>query len=317
VGRADLPSDPQLMGKNAYAACTTSTSPRSTSVARRQCTSSRWAAARAGRALICSKIIPSAPTKRWTCSRRHNSCKRKFVPELNGRLVATCGDATSSPSRTLRRLRGGQRDHVTEMPAAPPEEDERFFRRRSACLSRAGSWCGHAIPTHLEALLRPLGPSASNDRELRRDQGSVKARDEDKARIDPRGQLIKTFHASRSHAGRQASRPGRGRAEELLAQSGTKLYDNMVTHRTYKVSMFQKPSPSSVTGSPRLSCVRGEACFFGFPPAKPKRGKSPRKDCGAGAVCALHHPLEMTPFLWILLVGGDERHRLVGSVTLG
>ncbi len=41
----------------------------------------------------------AAPTRPSTCSRpRIRTCKRKFVPELGGRLIATCADATDLDS---------------------------------------------------------------------------------------------------------------------------------------------------------------------------------------------------------------------------
>ena len=244
-------SDPQLMGKNAYAGLFHFDLAKEYVKARagKVHVIEMGCGTGAGAHLICSKVLPACTYEAVDMQQAGiNSCKRKFVPELNGRLKATWGDAT------LLTIADGSADfvavnetHVTEMPGRATEEDERFFKTAYRMLKPGGFlvW-GNAIPDSTWKpcfeLLEKIGFKMVESCDVTKE--AVKARDEDKARIDSYvAQLMAAYHGFKiPFVG------GRRRAladvalKNFSRNPGTKLYDNMVDGTdTYKVSLIQKP----------------------------------------------------------------------------
>ncbi len=103
----------------------------------------------AGAHHVCSSVLPHCTYE--AIDMQHagiKTCERKFVPELGGRLVATCTDATKL------QIADGTADfvavnetHVTEHAGEVTEEDERFFDTAYRLLNPGGFlvW-GNAIP---------------------------------------------------------------------------------------------------------------------------------------------------------------------------
>jgi len=178
-----------------------------------------------------------------------DTCRRKFVPELGGRLVATRADATQTP------IESGSADfvavcetHVTEMPGHATDEDRRFFATAFRLLKPGGYmvW-GNAIP---ESTWKPcfdclesVGFKLIEVCDVTKE--AVLARDLDKGRADAFvQQCLQRFAGFRV--------PMLGPARRLEAQlamenfyrnPGTNLYNNMVDGTdTYKVVLLQKPA---------------------------------------------------------------------------
>jgi SAM-dependent methyltransferase len=248
--------DPQVMGKNAYAGLYHFDLVQEYIRARNGKVHiiEMGCGTGAGAHLICSKILPNCTYQAVDMQQAGiNSCKRKFVPELNGRLVATCGDATQLdvPDGSADFVAVNE-THVTEMPGKTTEEDVRFFKTAYRLLKPGGFlvW-GNAIPDSTWQpcfdLLESLGMKVLEVCDVTKE--AVRARDEDKARIDAYvDQIINTFHGFKI--------PLLGGKRRALAEvalknfsrnPGTRLYDNMVDGTdTYKVVLVQKPAlPSS------------------------------------------------------------------------
>ncbi len=247
----NLPTDPQLMGKNAYAGLYHFDLAQEYIKARdgKVHIIEMGCGTGAGAHLICSKVLPNCTYEAVDMQQAGiNSCKRKFVPELGGRLVATCGDASelkiADHSADFIAI---NETHVTEMPGKTTDEDVRFFKTAHRMLKPGGFlvW-GNAIPESTWQpcfdLLANLGFNKIEICDVTKE--AVKARDEDKRRIDAYvDQIVDTFHGFKI--------PVLGSKRRALAEialknfsrnPGTKLYDNMVDGTdTYKVCLLQKP----------------------------------------------------------------------------
>lgn len=244
-------SDPQLMGKNAYAGLYHFAAAQEYIKARdgKVHIIEMGCGTGAGAHLICSKIIPACTYEAVDMQQAGiNSCKRKFVPELNGRLKATCGDATqlTIPDGSADFVAVNE-THVTEMPGRATEEDERFFKTAYRMIKPGGflTW-GNAIPDSTWKpcfeLLEKIGFKMVEQCDVTKE--AVKARDEDKRRIDSYvGQIISTFHGFKiPMLGSKRSALADVALKNFSRNPGTKLYDNMVDGTdTYKVVLFQKP----------------------------------------------------------------------------
>jgi ubiquinone/menaquinone biosynthesis C-methylase UbiE len=244
-------NDPQLMGKNAYAGHMHWDLVKDYVKARdgKVHITEMGCGTGAGAHLILSKFLPKGTYEAVDMQQAGiNSCHRKFVPELNGRLVATCGDATR-----LDRPAGSSdfvivnETHVTEMPGRTTEEDERFFRTAHRLIKPGGFllW-GNAIPDSTWKpcfeLLEKIGFKVIEVCDVTKE--SVKGRDMDKRRIDAYVEnMMHKFHAFKI--------PLLGSRRRALAEvalknfsrhPGTNLYNNMVDGTdTYKVIIVQKP----------------------------------------------------------------------------
>lgn len=245
------PDDPQRMGKNAYAGLFHFDLARQYIAERKGKVHvvEMGCGTGAGAHLICSRLFPQCTYEAVDMQQAGiNSCKRKFVPELGGRLIATCGDVTKLPfADASADFVAVNETHVTEMPGRTTEEDERFFRTAYRVLKPGGYlvW-GNAIPDSTWKpcfeLLEKIGMKVVEVCDVTKE--AVQARDEDKRRIDAYvDNMITKFHAFKI--------PVLGDKRRALAEvalknfsrnPGTKLYDNMVDGTdTYKVVLVQKP----------------------------------------------------------------------------
>jgi ubiquinone/menaquinone biosynthesis C-methylase UbiE len=244
-------TDPQVMGRNAYAGLY--------HFERAQA----YIKARAGKVHIvemgcgtgagahqtCSMILPDCTYEAVDMQQAGiNSCNRKFVPHLNGRLKATCGDATtlSIPDGAADFVAVNE-THVTEMPGCATEEDVRFFKTAYRLLKPGGYFVwGNAIPESTWKpcfdVLESIGLEVLEVCDVTKE--AVKARDDDKARIDSYvGQIIDTFHGFKiPMLGGRRSALAEVALKNFSRNPGTKLYDNMVDGTdTYKVVLVHKP----------------------------------------------------------------------------
>jgi SAM-dependent methyltransferase len=175
------------------------------------------------------------------------TCKRKFVPELGGRLKATRADCTKLP------IEDGVADfvavcetHVTEMAGQVTPEDAQFFRTAHRLLKPGGMlvW-GNAIPDSTWQpcfdFLESIGMKKIEECDVTKE--AILARDQDKPRADEfvdeaLGQMwgfrIPWFGTKKRIEARQAML-------NFYRNPGTRLYDTMTTRTdTYKVVCFQK-----------------------------------------------------------------------------
>ena len=251
-GKAPIsPSDPQLMGKNAYSGLYHFEAARQYIEARQGKVHivEMGCGTGAGAHLICSTIIPACTYEAVDMQQAGiNSCNRKFVPELRGRLVATCGDATTlALPAGVADFVAVNETHVTEMPGRATTEDERFFKAAFRMLKPGGFlvW-GNAIPDSTWApcfeLLGRIGFTMLESCDVTTE--AIKARDEDKQRIDSYvDQIISTFHGFKiPRLGGKRKALADVALKNFSRNPGTKLYENLVDGTdTYKVSLFQKP----------------------------------------------------------------------------
>lgn len=204
----------------------------------------------AGAHHVCSSVFPKATYEAVDMqSAGVQTCRRKFVAELGGRLVATHSDAThlTIPDGSADFVAVNE-THVTEQTGRVTEEDERFFKTAYRLLKPGGYlvW-GNAIP---EPTWQPcFDYLKSLGMEMRRNDDvtleAVKARDEDKARIDTYvDQCIENFYAFKIPVIGAKRRVESDIALKNFARNpGTNLYDAMVTREdTYRVVAFRKPA---------------------------------------------------------------------------
>lgn len=203
----------------------------------------------AGAHLVCSKVLPNCTYE--AVDMQHaaiQTCKRKFVPELKGRLVATCSDATKLTTKDgVADFVAVNETHVTEMPGKATDEDRRFFETAYRLLKPGGYlvW-GNAIPESTWKpcfeLLESIGMKVLENRDVTKE--AVQARDEDKARIDTYiDQCIKTFFGFRIPVlGSRKRDEAEVALKNFSRNPGTRLYVNMVDGTdTYRVILAQKP----------------------------------------------------------------------------
>lgn len=202
----------------------------------------------AGAHQVCKNVLPHCTYEAVDMQNAAiQTCRRKFVPELGGRLVATCADCTALP------IAPGSADivaicetHVTEQTGVLTTEDETFFRVAHRTLKPGGFlvW-GNAIP---DATWQPcfdfltsIGMKLVEVRDVTK--GAVVARDEDQGRVDAYVEhALNTFHGFRIPVVGQRRRLEAGIAmKNFYRNPGTKLYNNMTDGTdTYKVATFEK-----------------------------------------------------------------------------
>ena len=172
---------------------------------------------------------------------------RKFVGELGGRMRATCSDAT-----LLDRPHGNSdfiavnETHVTEYAGVVTPEDERFFQKAHSLLKPGGHivW-GNAIPDSTWGAcfswLEKNGFTLREDCDVTEE--AVRARDEDKARIDAFvEQLTQMFYAFHLPVwGTRKRQEAEVALKNFARNPGTRLYQNMVDRTdTYRVVLLEK-----------------------------------------------------------------------------
>jgi hypothetical protein len=197
---------------------------------------------------VCSEVLPKCTYEAFDMQEAAiRTCRRKFVPELGGRLVATRADCTKMPIRAERAdFVAVCETHVTEYPGVVSSEDEKFFDAVRRTLKPGGFlvW-GNAIPTstwqpcfdHLESIGFSLVESHDVTKE------AVRARDEDEPRMNVYvEQCLQKFVGFRI--------PVLGQKRRALAEVAlknfsrnprTRLYTNMVDGTdTYRVTLLRK-----------------------------------------------------------------------------
>jgi ubiquinone/menaquinone biosynthesis C-methylase UbiE len=175
------------------------------------------------------------------------TCKRKFVPQLNGRLKATRADCTKLP------IDDGVADfvavcetHVTEFAGQVTEEDAKFFRTAHRLLKPGGMlvW-GNAIPDSTWQpcfdFLESIGMKQIEICDVTKE--AIVARDEDKRRADDYvDEVLRRMWGFRIPViGTKKRNEARQAMLNFYRNPGTRLYDTMTTRTdTYKVVCFQK-----------------------------------------------------------------------------
>jgi ubiquinone/menaquinone biosynthesis C-methylase UbiE len=243
-------TDPQIFGRNAYsglfhfpeAQAYVAEREGKVSIVEMGCGTG------AGAHHVCSNVLPQCTYEAVDMQMAGiATCRRKFVPELNGRLKATQADATKLD------IADGSQDfvvvnetHVTEHPGVVSKEDELFLGTAKRILKPGGYlvW-GNAIP---EATWQPcfdylesIGMKVIEVCDVTKE--AVVARDRDFVRVEAYvKETLDRFH------GFKIPFIGKGRrleAEQALKNffrhPGTNLYENMKDGTdTYKVSLVQK-----------------------------------------------------------------------------
>jgi ubiquinone/menaquinone biosynthesis C-methylase UbiE len=197
---------------------------------------------------VCSHVLPEATYEAVDMQQAAiRTCQRKFVPELGGRLVATCADATALPiAEHSADIIAVNETHVTEMRGKVTEEDKRFFGEANRVLKPGGYlvW-GNAIPDETwDACFGHLRESMKVVEVKDVTTEAVRARDEDKLRIDAfADQCGKRFLGFRVPVlGKRKRLEAATALKNFCRNPGTRLYEDMRTRRdTYKVAVLQKP----------------------------------------------------------------------------
>jgi len=202
----------------------------------------------AGANLTCGVTLPKCTYEAVDMQRAAiETCKRKFVPRHNGRLVATWADATKMT------VKDGAADfvavnetHVTEQPGRATEEDKVFFKTAHRHLKPGGYlvW-GNAIPDSTWKpcfeVLESLGMKQIEVRDVTKE--AVIARDEDKRRVDLYvDAAINSFFGFRIPVlGNKKRAEAEFAMKNFYRNPGTNLYRKMTDGTdTYKVGAFQK-----------------------------------------------------------------------------
>lgn len=175
------------------------------------------------------------------------TARRKFVPQTNGRMVATCADCTEVPiADEAADIVAVCETHVTEHEGLVSPEDKAFFGQIKRLLKPGGYlvW-GNAIPDDTWQpcfdYLESIGMRVIEKRDVTPE--AITARDEDTQRaIAYVDQCCEKFWAFRIPV---LGRIKRDQAEIALKNfyrhPGTNLYANMEDRTdTYKVVLVQK-----------------------------------------------------------------------------
>lgn len=204
----------------------------------------------AGAHHVASKVLPHCTYEAVDMQRAAiETCKRKFVPELGGRLKATCSDATTLVTADgVADIVAINETHVTELTGVATEEDKKFFKTVWRLLKPGGYlvW-GNAIPDPTWEpcfeVLEALGMKRICLRDVT--QEAIAARDQDKGRVDAYvDQAIAKFHAFRLPIfGAQRRHEAEQAMKNFYRNPGTRLYEKMGDGTdSYKVVLFQKPA---------------------------------------------------------------------------
>ncbi|MBK8256627.1 MAG: class I SAM-dependent methyltransferase [Polyangiaceae bacterium] len=246
------PSDPQRFGKNAYTGLYQFDAVKEYVKARdgRVSVVELGCGTGAGAHHVCSHVLPKCTYEAVDMQQAAiATCRRKFVPELGGRLVATRADATrvAIPDATADFLAVCE-THVTEMAGRTTPEDRRFFENARRILKPGGYlvW-GNAIPDSTWQpcfdLLKDIGMKQIEVRDVTAE--AVKARDEDAGRVDAYvEQCLDRFYGFRIPVlGEKRRAEARLALYNFYRNPGTNLYENMRNGTdSYKVVLFQKPA---------------------------------------------------------------------------
>ncbi len=203
----------------------------------------------AGAHHICRKVWPKCTYMAIDMQRAAiETCERKHVPELNGRLKAVHGDATQVP------IEENSADfvvicetHVAEYDGKVTAEDKRFFERVYETLKPGGFFVwGNAIPDRTWQpcfdYLAEVGMEQVRVHDVTED--AVRARQLDKARVQVYvEQALGKFHSFRIPVvGKKRRRQAELALKNFYRDPGTRLYEKMTDGTdSYRVALFQKP----------------------------------------------------------------------------
>jgi SAM-dependent methyltransferase len=202
----------------------------------------------AGADHICHNVLPKCTYEAVDMQRAAiETCKRKFVPALRGRLVATHADVTQLDiAESVADIVAICETHVTHMAAQVTKEDAAFFDMVARALKPGGFlvW-GNAIPDSTWKpcfdYLASVGVKLVEARDVTPE--AIVARDEDEVRVKAYvEQCLQKFYGFRiPFFGRRKREEARIAMENFYRNPGTDLYGNMAKGQdTYKVVLFQK-----------------------------------------------------------------------------
>jgi ubiquinone/menaquinone biosynthesis C-methylase UbiE len=196
----------------------------------------------------CSKVLPKCTYQAVDMQKAAiDTCNRKFVPELGGRLQAVHANATKLDIKDATAdIVAVCETHVTEHAGECGDEDQRFFQTMYRLLKPGGLFVwGNAIPDSTWKpcfdYLESIGMKKIEETDVTKE--AVQARDEDKGRVDAFvDSCLKKFYAFNIPViGRARAREARMAMENFYRNPGTNLYRNMVVASdTYKVVVFEK-----------------------------------------------------------------------------
>lgn len=243
-------TDPQKFGKNAYSGLYEFDAVKEYVRARdgRVHVVEMGCGTGAGAHHVCAVVLPSCTYEAVDMQRAGiDTCNRRFVPWLNGRLVATCANATDLPIKdAVADIVAVCETHVTEMAGVVTDEDKLFFKSAYRILKPGGFlvW-GNAIPDSTWKpcfdYLESIGMKMIEVRDVTKE--AIQARDEDEARVEAYvEQALDAFHGFKIPVLGRRKRAEAGAAmKNFYRNPGTRLYDNMKDGTdTYKVVCFQK-----------------------------------------------------------------------------
>ncbi|MBI4954993.1 MAG: class I SAM-dependent methyltransferase [Myxococcales bacterium] len=244
------PTDPQRFGKHAYTGLYEFAAAREHIASKdgRVHIVEMGSGTGAGAHHVCGRVLPACTYHAVDMQQAAiATCRRKFVPELGGRLQATCADATHLPiADGVADFVAVNETHVTEHAGQVTDEDRRFFHTAKRLLKPGGHlvW-GNAIPTATwDACLAYLPTIGLEVREVRDvTPESIQARDEDKARIDAYVEhVMSTFHGFRIPVlGTRRRRQAEVALKNFARNPGTRLYQYLCDGTdAYKVVLAQK-----------------------------------------------------------------------------
>ncbi|MBS2020236.1 MAG: class I SAM-dependent methyltransferase [Deltaproteobacteria bacterium] len=202
----------------------------------------------AGAHHVCKNVLPDCTYEAVDMQLAAiRTCRRKFVPELRGRLVATHANATELPVKSESAdIVAVCETHVTEHAGKVTTEDERFFGHAHRVLKPGGFlvW-GNAIPDSTWQpcfdYLDSIGMKLVEQRDVTRE--AVVARDLDRARVSAYvRQCIDRFAGFRIPVlGTQRRHEARLALENFYRNPGTNMYRTLADGTdSYRVVTLQK-----------------------------------------------------------------------------
>jgi ubiquinone/menaquinone biosynthesis C-methylase UbiE len=244
------PADPQRFGQNAYTGLYHFDEVKAYVAARegRVHVVEMGCGTGAGANHVCSRVLPNCTYEAVDMQAAAiRTCERKFVPGLEGRLVATHSDATKLAAREATAdFVAVNETHVTELAGQVTDEDERFFRTAYRMLKPGGFlvW-GNAIPDSTWEpcfqFLESIGMERLHVEDVTAE--AIVARDLDKVRVDAYvDYCIEAFYGFKiPMIGKKRKLEAALAMKNFYRNPGTRLYDRMVDGTdSYKVVLFRK-----------------------------------------------------------------------------
>jgi ubiquinone/menaquinone biosynthesis C-methylase UbiE len=202
----------------------------------------------AGAHHVCANVLPECTYEAVDMQLAAiRTCKRKFVPELGGRLVATHADCTDlSVQADVADIVAVCETHVTEYAGRVTDEDKRFFRTAHRILKTGGFlvW-GNAIPDSTWQpcfdFLESIGMRLVEARDVTK--AAVLARDQDKRRVSAYvNQCIDKFAGFHIPVlGRKKRLEARLAMENFYRNPGTSMYGTLADGTdSYRVVLLEK-----------------------------------------------------------------------------